>query len=187
MRPHTNKRGSARGWVVLLVLIAAGVGYFYLYPKMREAKRFPGVRAEAEQLAGKCRARGEASDQIRFPSKIVIWDPSTGKESAANKHLRDRLRAGRQDDLGTLVLVLGLKKERTTDYMPLEGTTMGGPPEYRYIYTLGAVAWSKRQVAGTFEVILDPPGMRGHKKDERGGNWFDRDLADWVAGRAKAK
>ncbi len=181
-----NEHGGAKGWAMLLVFIAAAVGYFFVYPKMTQAKRFPDVRDEAEELAAKCRARGTASDRIRFPKKILIWDLGDGKESAAHKHLPDSLRAGRQDELGTLVLVLDLRKEKTTDSMPLEGTTLGGPPEYRYIYTLGAVAWPKRQVAGTFEVILDPPGMRSDKHDERGGNWFDCNLADWVRERAQA-
>ena len=187
MRPSAHQRGSARGWVMLFVLIAVAVAYFYVYPKMREAKRFPAVRAEAEQLAAKCRAHGRGSDQTRFPEKILLWDPSTDTESPANEHLPDSLRAETQDDLGTLVLVLDLTRERTSDYIPLEGTTMGGPTEYRYVYTLGAVAWPKRQIGGTFEVVLDPPGMRGHTRDERGGNWFDRGLADWVSDRAKTR
>jgi len=185
MRYTANARGGAAGWIVVLLLIAAAVFYFYVYPKMQEAKRFKDIKAEADDLAAKCRTRGEASDQIRFPKKILIWDPADAKESGAHKHLPDAMRAAGQDDLGTLVLVLDLKKEKTTEYMPLEGTTMGGPPEYRYIYTVGAVAWPKRQVAGTFKVVVDPPGMRGGDKDERGGNWFDRGLADWVKARAK--
>jgi hypothetical protein len=184
MRLHAGTSGAARTWAVLLVFIAAAVGYFYVYPKMTQAKRFADVRDQAEELAAKCRARGTASDTIRFPQKILIWDPAAGKESAAQEHLPESLRAGTQDELGTLVLVLGLRKERTTEYMPLEGTTMGGPPEYRFVYTLGAVAWPKRQVAGTFEVVVDPPGMHGKTDDEKHeGNWFDRGLADWVSKR----
>jgi len=187
MRLHAGESGAAKAWAVLLIFIAAVVGYFYVYPKMTQAVRFPTVRDEADKLAVECRAHGAASDRIRFPEKILIWDADEGKESAAHKHLPDSTRASGQDELGTLVLVLGLRKERTSEYMPLEGTTMGGPPEYRYIYTLGAVAWPKRQVEGTFEVVLDPPGMRGKSNDERGGNWFDRNLADWVSNRAQGR
>ena len=182
-----SQRGTAKGWVILLVLIAAAVVYFYVYPKMKQAKRFHAVRAEAEELAAKCRARGQGSDQTRFPPKVLLWDPDTDAESPANAHLPESLRAERQDDLGTLVLVLGLTKEETTEYIPLEGTTMGGPTEVRYIYTLGAVAWPKRRIGGTFEVVIDPPGMRGNTRDERGGNWFDRGLADWVRDRARTQ
>jgi hypothetical protein len=184
MRLTENKRGGVTGWIVLLVLLAA-IGYFVVYPKLQHARRFKDVKAEADDLAAKCRARGEAGNQIRFPKKILIWDTTDGKESGAQKHLPDSLRAARQDDLGTLLLVLDLRKEETTDYMPLEGTTMGGPPEYRYIYTVGAVAWPKRQVAGTFKVVVDPPGMRGDTGDKRGGNWFDRGLAGWAEKQAQ--
>jgi hypothetical protein len=172
---------------VLLIFVAAGIGYFYVYPKMTQAMRFAEVREEAEELAAKCKARGAASHRTRFPEKILIWNPAEGKVSDAQEHLPESMRAGRLEDLGTLVLVLELHRERTTEYMPLEGTTMGGPPEYRYIYTLGAVAWPKRQVAGTFEVVVDPPGMRGKSDDKRDGNWFDRGLADWVSKRAQGR
>jgi hypothetical protein len=185
MRPPTCTSGAAKAWAVLLIFIGAGIGYFYVYPKMTRAMRFAAVREEAEELAAECKARGAASEQTRFPEKILIWDPAEGKVSGAQEHLPESLRASRLEDLGTVVLVLNLRKERTTEYMPLEGTTMGGPTEYRFIYTLGAVAWPKRQVAGTFEVVVDPPGMHGATDDKRGGNWFDRGLADWVSKRAR--
>jgi hypothetical protein len=184
MRFTEDKRGGVTAWILLVVLLAA-IGYFVVYPKVQHARRFKDIKAEADDLAAKCRARGQASSQIRFPKRILIWDTTDGMESGAQKHLPDSLRAAHQDDLGTLLLVLDLRKEETTDYMPLEGTTLGGPPEYRYTYTVGAVAWPKRQVAGTFKVVVDPPGMRSNTKDERGGNWFDRGLADWAKERAK--
>ena len=52
---------------------------------------------------------------------------------------------------------------------------------------VGNMERPKRQIGGTFEVVIDPPGMRGHTRDERGGNWFDRGLADWDRDRAKTR
>jgi len=182
-----NRRGGAKAWLLIIILIAAAFGYFVVYPKLTSAKRYAAVRAEADDLAAKCRNRGAADERIRFPAKCLIWDVAAGKESAANKHLPESLRAKGEDDLGTLVLVLELRKEETSEYMPLEGTTMGGPPEYRYIYTVGAIAWSTREAAGTFEVIIDPPSLRRGPKDDRPGNWFDLGLADWVRSRVQTR
>jgi hypothetical protein len=185
MRPSPSNAGRSKLAVLVVLLALAGIGYFGIYPALFPKDPFSAVRGEAEELAAKCRSRGPAPEQLRFPTKILIWDARTGKRSAAQRHLAESLQANKPHDLGTLVLVLGLNKEETSEYMPLEGTTMGGPVEYRYIYTLGVVAWPDRQIGGTYEVILDPPSMRGGEPDTRKGNWFDLDLADWVAKRAR--
>jgi len=187
MIPLVGNKGGAKAWALLLLLAAAAIGYFVVYPRLASRDRYAAIKTEAGDLAARCRTHGPASERIRFPQKVLIWNAGTGKESEAHKHLPESLRAADQDDLGTLVLVLDLKTEKTSEYMPLEGTTMGGPPEYRYIYTLGAVAWPKREVAGTFEVIIDPPGMRGNDHEKRPGNWFDLGLADWVRARTQAR
>ena len=185
MRSAPASRGGSKAWAIGLVFVLAAVGYFFVLPTITLPKPFPDVRDEAESLADKCRARGKASDQTRFPTKILIWDVAADKPSNAHKHLPGSLRAANQDELATVILVLDVTKRETTEYMPLEGTTMGGPPEFSFTYTLGAVAWPKRQIAGIFEVRLLPPSIRGPAKDDRTGNWNELDLADWVRDRAK--
>ena len=182
-----NNAGRSNVAVILVLVALAAIGYLVVYPMLFPKDPFTGVRDEADELAAKCRTRGPAPDQLRFPTKILIWDTTADKQSGAHKHLSESLQAKTLDDLGTLVLVLGLTKEETSQYMPLEGTTMGGPVEYRYIYTLGVAAWPDREIGGTFEVFLDPPSMRGGEKDTRIGNWYDLDLADWVGNRARTR
>lgn len=185
MRSAPASRGGSKTWAMVLVFALVAVAYFFVRPDLTSPKPFPDVPDEAESLADKCRARGAASKQVKFPTKILIWDVAAGKPSKAHKHLPDSLRAAKQDELGTVILVLNVTKQETTEYIPLEGTTMGGPPEYTFTYTLGAVTWPKRRIAGTFEVRLDPPSVSGPAKDDRTGNWNDLALADWVGARAK--
>jgi len=185
MRSAPASRGSSKTWAMVLVFILIAIAYYFVRPGVTSPKPFPDVRDEAESLADKCRARGAASEQTEFPTKILIWDVAAGKPSNAHAHLPDALRATKQDELGTVILVLDVTKHETSKHMPLEGTTMGAPPEYTFTYTLGAVTWPKRRIAGTFEVRLDPPSVSGPAKDDRTGNWNELALADWVGARAK--
>jgi hypothetical protein len=178
-------RRASKTWAIAVIFVLVAVAYFFVRPDTVPGRPFTDVRIEAESLADKCQARGAAVEPVKFPAKVLIWDVAARRPSNAHTHLPDSLRAARQSELGTVILILDVTRQQTTEHSPPEGTTAAAPPEHTVTYTLGAVAWSARRVAGTIEVRLDPPGVPSPAKDDRTGDWNELALADWVAKRAR--